>query len=371
MLYNDFGDCMKEINENDNIKVSDDINKNLKNNNKKERKAGKNKKKIIITVIIVILVIILLIVGGVVLFLNNKLNKLNHEEITDIYSSDIEEIKEKTGLDDEKLANIKTVVLMGADGNDNQTSNRSDTIMLLTINNVNKSISLVTVPRDSFVFIPDLNTWTKINSAYYHGGAKYLLSTLNYNFGLNLSEYAAIDSQNMVDVIDEIGGVELEITQAEMNYINQNQYIKALQYTGHEGKRVTNYGKVTLNGDQALTHMRNRADANMDYGREKRNREVVQSIMNKVSTLSIGQINDLIDKILPKITTNVNVLEYTKLIYAFIKDKDTYLKNITSVQVPNTSYCHDEYTWDGVWCLGIDFDKAKADFNKYIYGVEN
>ena len=155
-----------------------------------------------------------------------------------------------------------------------------------------------------------------------------------------------------------------------MNYINNNQYIKALKYSGHQYKALSSYGNVTLNGDQALTHLRNRADENMDYGREKRNRDIIESLTKKISNLETSKILDFLDVVLPKITTNVNVTEYLPVIYDVLKNKNSYLKNITSVQVPNTSYCHDEYTWDGEWCLGIDFNKAKTDFIKYIYGVE-
>lgn len=322
------------------------------------------KKKIII-IISVILLILILIISSILLYINRKLKMINYEEITDIYTNDMEEKTQKT---EEQLKKIKTIVLIGADGNDDETSNRSDTIMLVTINTEDKKISLVTVPRDTYTYIPDLNTWSKINIGYFHGGAKFVINTLNYNFGLNLNDYASVDSKNMVEIIDYIGGVEVNITEDEKNYINNMQYIKALRYTQHEYVKVEKSGNVLLNGDQALTHMRNRDDVNMDYGREVRNREVIQSLMKKISSLEVSKILELIDIVLPKITTNINITEYTKIMFYMLKDKDKYLNNITSVQVPNLSYCHDEYTWDGVWCLGTDYKKAEEDFIKYIYG---
>lgn len=338
-----------------------------KNENIKNKKS---KSKLIIKIIVIILVIVLVIFGSIATFVYSKLNKLKYQNLSNdvnIYKNDM---TENEALDEDDIKGVTTFVLMGADGNDDESTNRSDTIMLFTINANKKTLSLITIPRDSFVYIPQLATWTKINGAYYHGGPEYLLSTINYNFGLNVDKYAAIDVQNLIYVIDYLGGVDVTITQAEMNYINNNQYIKALKYSGHQYKALSSYGNVTLNGDQALTHLRNRADENMDYGREKRNRDIIESLTKKISNLETSKILDFLDVVLPKITTNVNVAEYLPVIYDVLKNKNSYLKNITSVQVPNTSYCHDEYTWDGVWCLGIDFDKAKTDFIKYIYGVE-
>lgn len=255
----------------------------------------------------------------------------------------------------------------------NQYSGNSDAIMIISVNPKNKSIKLISIPRDTAAYIEGEKNRYKINYAFAKGREQLALKTINKTFDLDLKEYVTINISSMYDIINELGGVEVNITKDEMKWINE--YIDMFYgFSGNKAKKVTSYGKVTLTGEQAAAHVKERmagsssgsSQTHGDYGRTVRQREVFISMLNKIASKDMGEISRIIDLILEQVTTNVDVMKYTGMLPEFIANKDAYLTNITSVMLPSLDYSKEIFE-NGAYLYVTDNEKAKRDFVKYMY----
>lgn len=309
---------------------------------------------------IILIIILLLLIGlasYVGFFIWSKLSKINYESIDksdlDINENLYNEVSDNVSK--KEFDDIRTIALFGTDSRDsnNMYAGRSDTIIIASINPKNKSIKLISIPRDTYVNIPGRGM-DKINHAYAFGKEQLSIKTINNNFGLNISEYITIDFSGLIHIIDSIGGVELNITEAEKNYINSGV-----------SKKISSSGKVTLNGEQALQHSRNRTVGN-DFARASRQRDVLEAIINKLSNKDMSEISRFCDIFLPQVKTNMNVTGYLDDVALALTQKDSYLKNIYSVQIPSLNYSRGQMI-DGVYYFTTDLNKAKGEFIEYIY----
>ncbi len=331
---------------------------------KKDKKKMKNSIKVILTILLVIVLIITCVLG----YIYTKLSKINFEAID---KTDLEVNKNiynevSNTISKIEFNNVKSVVFFGIDTRDTEGgySGRSDTIMIASINPQNKGVSLVSIPRDTYVNIPGYGK-DKINHSYAFGKEQLAIKTINSNFGLNLTEYVTIDFVGLIHVINKLGGIELNITNEELSYINNHSKI-SYDMTGNKIKMLTTSGLVNLSGEQALTHSRNRTVGN-DFTRASRQRTVIEAIIKKLSLLGINDIMGVSDSILSEVKTNINVTEYMGIMSKIISEKNTYLKNIVSAQIPAVDYSEGKMI-NSVYYFTTDYVKAKADFIKYIYG---
>ena len=309
----------------------------------------------IVFVVIIAIVLIAILCGH--LFIKSKFDKMTYKEL------DETDLGIEVNNDDTAQVNVEDVtkfVIFGSDSRDtdNSYAGRSDTIIIVVINNIDKSINLISVPRDTYVEVPGYGM-TKINHAYAYGQEQLSIKTLNTNFGLDLTQYVTIDFSGLVNCIDRVGGVELTLSQDEVDFINSEMTPE---------NKIASAGTVTLNGVQALKHSRNRYVGN-DFTRAFRQREILIALMKKVSTMSPEEILDLSDDILVNLTTNMDINMYKDMFLKLSGDMSTYLSNINSVQIPSTDYGYDNWV-DGIYYFGFDMERAKQDFNKYYYGNE-
>lgn len=307
---------------------------------------------------IVILIILVLIVACFLagyIYIKSKFNKMKQKPIDEgDLGIDVTTIEEKHV----NVDNLIRFVIFGSDSRDteNEHAGRSDTIIIVTINNVDKNINLISIPRDSYVNVPGYGM-TKINHAYAYGQEQLSIKTINSNFNLNLTQYMTIDFSGLIASIDKVGGVEVTLNQDEVNFINSDRTIQ---------DKIAGPGKVTLNGAQALKHSRNRYVGN-DFTRASRQRDILISLLNKMAKKDVNEILKLSDEILVNITTNMDMNKYKDMFLEIASDRQQYLKNINSVQIPSTEYGYDSMI-DGIYYFGFDMDRAKQDFNKYYYG---
>lgn len=308
--------------------------------------------------LVIFLVIIFLIVGvfvGSILYLKSKLNKITYKpvDVTDL------------GIEEEKMPTISEeytrFVIFGSDSRDtsNQYAGRSDTIIIVVLDNVNKKINLISIPRDTYVDVPGYG-YTKINHAYAYGQEQLSLKTINSNFGLNLTQYVTIDFSGLVDSIDMVGGVEVYLTQEEVDFINGGM---------DAANKVAGPGLVNLNGKQALKHSRNRY-VGSDFVRAYRQRTILISLLNKIMQKDVDEILALSDSLLVNVTTNMDINKYKSLFKEVAGDRQSYLKNISSVQIPAEEYGY-PYWLDGIYYYNFDMNRAKADFIYYYYLTKN
>lgn len=258
--------------------------------------------------IVLILVILLGISAGFgVWYVHDKLGRLNYVDI------DENEIEVNSGIDKD-LKGYRTIAIFGVDSRNNELvkGTRSDCIILATINENTKEVNLTSVYRDTYLEITgrDLD---KITHAYAYGGATLAMSTLNTNLDLNIKEFVTVNFESVVDIVDAVGGVNMNITSAELQQIN-GIINETNRITGNNAKHLSKTGNQTLNGVQALAYGRIRYTAGGDYKRTERMRDIMMAVVNKAKRMSVSQLNALADKLLPIVYTNINASEIISLI---------------------------------------------------------
>lgn len=279
---------------------------------KKKNKKGKALK--IIGIIFLILIIIIAGIGiGGYSYISSKLNKMQQVNIN------VDELNVN-----EELTGYRNIALFGVDSRDSSLGkgNRSDCIIIASINKKTKDVRLLSVYRDTYVEIEG-HGLDKITHAYSYGEAPLAIKTLNTNLDLNITEFATVNFDLLAEAVDLLGGIEIPIEQSELQYINE--YIDATSAsTGVKSSHITKAGKQTLDGVQAVAYSRIRYTSGGDYKRTERMRDVLEAMLKKLKTKSVGEINNLMDKILPKVYTNISASS----IIAMIPDLLNY--NITN-----------------------------------------
>ena len=244
-------------------------------------------KKAIIIIFSIIIVLILSIGGFAYYFYNSKLNKINYEEVPK------EEIEVTAGVE-EKLKDYRNIVLFGIDDADGYKG-RSDCIIIFSLNEKTNNVKMTSIYRDTYVEVPK-HGYTKINHAYAYGGAALSMSTINRNLDLNIKEYVTINFQVVKDLVNEVGGIKINVTSAE-----------ASQIPG-----ITKAGTYNLTGEQALAYGRIRK-IDTDYQRTERMRTVIDAVFSKIKKMSVAEMNKIADKILPELHTNITKSEITEV----------------------------------------------------------
>lgn len=235
-------------------------------------------------IIVLILVIILVaIIGGTFWFIQDKLSKLQQIDIKE------DELMVSTQAE-ANLSNYRNIAIFGIDSREDtyDKGNRSDCIMIASINNTTKEVKLVSVYRDTYVQIEG-HGLDKITHAYSYGSAPLAISTLNTNLDLNIKEFITVNFDAVKEIIDSIDGISMSITSEEVAHI----------------PGITKAGTYQLTGEQALAYARIRYATGGDYKRTERMRDVLTAVANKVKTFDISRLNKLVDTLLPKVYTNL------------------------------------------------------------------
>lgn len=295
-----------------------------------------NYKKILIIVVSILLTVLLGLGVFGIFYIKSKLNKINYVNIDPGKIEVNNEVKEEEGLE-----GYRTIALLGIDSrkDDYGRGNRSDCIILAILNNKTKEVNLVSVYRDTYLKISGRGL-DKVTHAYSFGGPELALSTLNTNLDLNITEFVTVNFEAVVDCVDAIGGIELDITDEEIKYINT--YVHELnRVTNQSAKDITSAGVQHVNGVQAVSYARIRYTAGGDYKRTERMRTVIEKMLEKAKTLNITELDKVTNTILPKIYTNIS----SKEILAVIPDIARYKIKKTEGWPYKTSGA----TINGVW----------------------
>ena len=282
------------------------------NNGKKIKKQKPKKKmnifvKILLTLLIIIVIFVTVVFTTIYIYLKNKLGKIDY---VDLKST---EITINHGVD-ESLATYRNIALLGIDARSDTfgTGNRSDCIMILSLNEKTKDVKIASVYRDTYLNI-DGHGLDKVTHAYSYGGPKLALNTLNKNLDLNITEFVAINFDTVRVVVDSIGGVEMPIDSQEVKYING--YINGLnKQFGTSSANITTPGTYKLDGVQALAYSRIRYTDGGDYKRTERMRDVFMAVFKKAKTMNISELNNLANTILPHVSTNISENEIMGMI---------------------------------------------------------
>ena len=262
---------------------------------------------------------------------------------------------------------VTNILLLGIDSRrKNSKRSRTDTMVILSIDKKNKRLVMTSVLRDTYVTIPGVGR-NRLNAANVFGGQKLLFKTFEKNFDIHLDKYVQIDFYNFIKLVDAVGGVDMKLSAAEIKVMNKT-YIPYIDVSLNK-KRNANLikqnstGIYHLNGIQALAYSRVRY-VGTDFARTERQRKVMAEIIKKTKKLSVSEINDLADIVLPMITTNLSKGEVMSLL---LNAKEYLNYSIVNGRMPiDGSYKY--MTIRGASVLGVNFDKNKRYWYKLVYG---
>lgn len=317
-----------------------------------------------------VLSILLAIGGGVMVAFYNTIDSVNYKYIGESSSSSSSQVSSLVNPNEElslnfnngKLLNdpmILNIMIFGEDNRqEGDVNGRSDTMVLVSIDNRHKKLKITSFMRDMWVTIPGTDAYgnsygeNKINAAYTLGGPQLSIKTVESNFGIAIDRYAVVDFDSFKAIIDVLGGIDIQLSQDEIDYINWQTYLNGQSTDRYEIKSAP--GVVHLNGRQALWYARDRGyqdDAHPevvisgdDFDRTQRQRNLLSLIMKEFKSASLPQIVQIVSQIGPMITTNLKKDEITTL----VANSLTYLGYDTEeYRVPE----------DGTWKYSITADE--------------
>ena len=221
--------------------------------------------------------------------------------------------------------NQTNILLIGIDARNADDDSRSDTMMLVTIDNTNGQIKLTSFLRDSYVEIAGKNWNEKLNAAYFRGGVQMLVDTLELNFKVDIPYYMLVNFEVFTTIVDELGGITVDVTERESEYVKTSKKpnIPVEIPAGED---------VLLNGEQALWYARIRK-LDSDFMRTKRQRKVITAMVEKALQTELGELVTLAETVAPLVKTNLTSDEILDLGMGALKDK-AFAYDIVQHQVP-------------------------------------
>ncbi|MBU9724643.1 LCP family protein [Diplocloster modestus] len=271
---------------------------------KGSKKARRRRRRILLVIEILVLLILL-----AVLFVVSKLDKIQQDKD---FKGEETQKNELTEQVQETLDGYTNIALFGLDSRESgnlDKGSHSDTIMVASINNKTKEVKLVSVYRDTYLNQADgKDTYHKANQAYYTGGPKQAVDMLNLNLDLQIEDYVTIDWAALVAVIDDLGGIDVDIQEDEIIHLN-NYTVSVSEETGVKTNKITSPGLQTLDGVQATSYARIRYTAGDDFKRTERQRLVLTLVAEKAKKASIGTLSKIVDHVFPMIKTSLTYSE--------------------------------------------------------------
>lgn len=263
----------------------------------------------------IILIILFTIIGSGAVYAYGILNSISAEDL------DADQLSINTDLDTTGVVNVALFGLDGRDEEDLAGSDRSDTIMIASLNFETGEAKVVSLMRDLLVQLTatENNDYyvDKINAAYSFGGVQAAIRTINENFDLNIRDYAVVNFDCLVDTINALDGVDVDIKNEDVLYWT-NEYIgPVMAVTGKWGDPIQGIGPHHLNGVQALAYCRNRY-SDSDYGRTARQREVITQILEKLMSSDLLTIMNVLRSVYPYVTTSLSLGEISDYAQSFL-----------------------------------------------------
>lgn len=304
-------------------------------------------KRVTVYVVLVILLLALVAFGTVYGVFNGfraKVDEGNLGITTDI--------SDKYGKTD-----IFNVALFGVDTRDkNSFSGRSDSIIIVSIDRTNNTIKLSSILRDSYVAIEGHKN-QKITHAYAFGGAELAVKTINQNFGMNITDYVTVNFYKLGDAIDILGGIDIEITEAERKQVNS---------IGDDDNSSFNYiesaGQVHLTGEQAVVYARIRK-IDSDIERSNRQRKVIEALLVQARKVSPSKYGEIVRTMMSLCETSLSFTEVMS--FAPMMTKDI---SIQSLVIPGEEDNATGGTYEGAWVWRYDLTAATQRLHEFIYG---
>ncbi len=334
--------------------------KNTIENNSSKRKKKKKKRRIKITITFLILLVILICVG--LFWGENLLSKMKRTKIDETDLGISKEVTEK--LQTSEINDIVNIAFFGVDETEDDNG-RSDAMMIATFDPIHKKLKVTSIMRDTCINIPDGYGYDKANHAYAYGGPQLAIKNLNQNFGLNITDYVKVNFEDLEGLVDAIGGIEMRLTDVEINEVNK--YIERMSriQTVTSGPVVKNdQGRVHLNGFQALGYTRDRSSGRGDFDRTERQRKIVSEIFERISSAGTAKLASMATKLMPYVETSLTNKEIINL-GANVLGLGT--SNIEQERFPRDGYWDDAKTPSLLDCLAYDEEYTAKQISEYIF----
>lgn len=337
------------------------------------------KRQILLKVLSVFLVFTIILGIALGIFINNKFNMMGKpEEYTDIIyeeeqfsdiDGDVNANNFKDALknwattgNDQKMSskNVVNVLLIGADSRQGTNTGNTDVMMLVSLNKKTKQIKLVSFMRDSYLYIEGKNNsyCAKLNAAFSMGGPETLLNTIENNYKIEIDDFVMVNFESFKAIIEAMDGITVDVQKYEANYAN-NRYKLSMPYG--DG--------VTLNGEEALAFCRIRGcDADGDVSRTRRQRQVINAMINRVTNASVSDLNKYLNVLLPYIYTGFSKSEILSLgMKAITNGWAFYERSELQIPTPETRTSGSMGSW--IWV--VDYQLAAQTLQNELYGESN
>lgn len=260
---------------------------------------------------------------------------------------------------------VTNILLIGTDSNSDW--GRSDTLMLLSLDNIHGKIKMTSFLRDTFVSIPGYSP-DKLNAAYAYGGTDLCIQTIEYNFGIDVDGYAIVNFTTFRNLINAIGGVDVYLTEDEIDYINAQVAQNGQPNYIPEG---TGEGYVHLTGGQALWHVRNRGGEvngeyfyGTDWDRVDRQQRMFAGIISGLTSLSFDEVSNMAYTVLPYVTTDLSGGE----IAGHISNAPAYLSySVERATFPTDYWVDSYYDYAGSVLEITDWNSLRRDVATFVY----
>ncbi|MGN0658329.1 MAG: LCP family protein [Emergencia sp.] len=242
------------------------------------------------------ILVIIIIAIGVASYVFAKLGMLNRVELDE---------KELSCVDVDGYINI---LLLGVDSRDmdNIQGTGADAIMILSIKEETGEVKLMSVYRDTYLKMGDTDSYGKITDVNRIGGPQMMIQSLNQAMDLNISRFVVVNFKAVADLVDAVGGITVDVQDFEIQQLNKY----TIQTANNIGKKDYNLveapGEQTLEGVQAVSYGRIRKGVGDDYKRTERMRIVLTKVFEKLKTMSVGELDDLLNMMLPQVQTNLS-----------------------------------------------------------------
>lgn len=337
------------------------------------------KRQRLLKVLSVFLVFAIILGVALGIFINSKFNMMGDpEQYTDVIyeeeqfsdiDGDVNASNFKDALknwattgNDQKMSskNVVNVLLIGADSRQGTNTGNTDVMMLVSLNKKTKQIKLVSFMRDSYLYIEGKNNayCSKLNAAFSMGGPETLLNTIENNYKIEIDDFVMVNFESFKAIIEEMGGITVDVQKYEANYAN-NRYKLSMPY-GDD---------VTLNGEEALAFCRIRGcDADGDVSRTRRQRQVINAMINRVTKASVSDLNKYLNVLLPYIYTGFSKSEVLSLgMKALTNGWAFYERSELQIPTPETRTSGSMGSW--IWV--IDYQLAAQTLQNELYGESN
>ncbi len=310
----------------------------------------KKKKHILIKILASVLCVVLVLGVGFYFYAHNLINNMERTELD----------KEDLNITTSTYSEVKNIALLGIDSRKDNDSGRSDAIVILTIDKTHKKIKLTSIARDSYVAIDGYKN-QKITHAYAFGKSQLAVKTLNKNYGLEITDYVTMNFFELARVIDYIGGVTIDVDNAEFKELN-SYIIPKTKLGDIPCDYLKSAGVQRLSGGQAVCYARIR-HTDSDIGRGNRQKEVLTAMFDEVKKMNPLKLPEIAEMVLSECTTSLNTNDIISLgSWALLASPE-----FEQLSIPNDNVPSKGTTINGAWVYSYDLEVASKEIHDFIF----